>query len=91
MAHYKYKKGLVSFEEMAKAVDRLHAMNSVKRALFMYFVDGKSIKETKVNSSLLIPYLNQVNELIGDNLHNYRERFLYTHEFNPNVRQGYNR
>lgn len=86
MAHYKYKKGTITLQDMIKVVDRLHAMNSVKRALFMYFVDGKNIKETKVNSSLLIPYLHQVNELIGDNLHDYKQRFLYTNEFNPWVR-----
>lgn len=86
MAHHTEKKGKITLQEMIKVVERLHAMKSVKRALFMYFVDGKNIKDTKVNASLLIPYLHQVNELLGNNLHDYRERFLYTNEFNPRVR-----
>jgi len=86
MAHYKYKKGTIALQDMDKIADRLCVTNSVKRALFMYFVEGKNIKETKVSSSLLKPHLNHVNDLVSDNLHDYRNRFLYTHEFNPNAR-----
>lgn len=85
MAHYKFRKGQMSFEEVYKVVHRLEAIDSVKRAIYDYFLHGKNIKETGVNSSLLIPYLHKANTMFGNGLHDYIDRFLYTNEFNPSA------
>ena len=80
--HYKFKKGMISLERTVDAMDGLKMIESVRRGVIDYFVNGKTVKQTKVNSSLLIPYLRLVNaNIIVNNL--YVRRFLYTDEFSP--------
>ena len=80
--HYKFRKGKISMERVVNAMDGMTMIESVRRGIIDYFVNGKTVKETKVNSSLLMPYLREVNANITvDNL--YVKRFLYTNEFSP--------
>lgn len=83
--HYKFRKGKISMERVVNAMDGMTMIESVRRGIIDYFVNGKTVKETKVNSSLLMPYLREVNSNITvDNL--YVKRFLYTNEFSPRGR-----
>ena len=83
--HYKFRKGKISMERVVNAMDGMTMIESVRRGIIDYFVNGKTVKETKVNSSLLMPYLREVNTNITvDNL--YVKRFLYTNEFSPRGR-----
>lgn len=83
--HYKFKKGTLSLEQVVKAMDGIKMIDSVRRGVIDYFVNGKTIKETKVNSGMLIPYLRQVNVNIA-NSNMYLKRFLCTNDFSPRKR-----
>ena len=83
--HYKFKKGTLSLEQVVNAMDGLKMIDSVRRGIIDYYVNGKTIKETKVNSGMLIPYLRQVNVNIT-NSSMYMRRFLCTDEFSPRKR-----
>lgn len=80
--HYKFKKGTLSLEQVVNAMDGLTMIDSVRRGIIDYYVNGKTIKQTKVNSGMLIPYLRQVNVNIT-NSSMYMRRFLCTDEFSP--------
>ncbi len=80
--HYKFKKGTLSLEQVANAMDGLNMIDSVRRGIIDYYVNGKTIKQTKVNSGMLIPYLRQVNTNVA-NSSMYMKRFLCTNEFSP--------
>ena len=85
--HYKFRKGRISLERVVNAMDGINMIDSVRRGIIEYFVEGKTVKETKVNSSLLMPYLREVNTNITiDNL--YVRKFLYTDEFSPRGKQN---
>ena len=85
--HYKFSRGLLSHKEVDRILGRMVVMPSVATGIRQYFADGLSIKELKVNTSLLIPYMREAYEHhISTNLHEHRKRFLYTHDFNPQMR-----
>ncbi len=85
--HYKLSKGLLSHEEVDKILDRMVVMPSVAKGIRQYFVDGMTMKELKVNSSLLIPYMREAYQHhVSTNLVEHRNKFLYTHQFNPQMR-----
>ena len=83
--HYKFKKGMLSLEQVVKAMDGLNMIDSVRRGVIDYFVNGKTIKQTNVNSGMLIPYLRQVN-VNYTNSNMYLKRFLCTNDFSPRKR-----
>ncbi len=80
--HYKFKEGILPLEQVVNAMDGLTMIDSVRRGIIDYYVNGKTIKQTKVNSGMLIPYLRQVNTNITNNSA-YMRRFLCTDEFSP--------
>lgn len=80
--HYKFKKGTLTLEQVVNAMDGLTMIDSVRRGVIDYYVNGKTIKQTKVNSGMLIPYLREVNVNIA-NSSMYMKRFLYTNDFSP--------
>jgi len=80
--HYKHRRGKIELEKVIEAMDGITMINSVRRGVIGYFVEGKTIRQTNVNSSLLMPYLNQVNSNIV-HCSSYVKRFLYTNEFSP--------
>ncbi len=83
--HYKFQKGELTLEQVVRAMDGIDMIDSVRRGIIDYFVNGRTIKETKVNSGMLIPYLRQVNiNYINSNM--YLKRFLYTNDFSPRKR-----
>lgn len=83
--HYKFLRGKMSFEEIVKAMEGMDVKDVVRKGVFDYYLHGKSINETGINSSTLTPVLHRVNanHLTG-NSRISMERFLYTNDFNPN-------
>lgn len=80
--HYKFRKGVLTLEQAVKAMDGIQMTDSIRRAVIEYFVNGKTIKQTNVNSGKLIPHLRQVN-INYTNSNMYLNRFLYTNDFSP--------
>lgn len=80
--HYKFRKGTLSLEQVVEAMDGIKMTDSIRRAVIDYFVNNKTIKQTNVNSGMLIPNLRQVN-VNYTNSNMYLRRFLYTDEFSP--------
>lgn len=87
MRHYKENRGKLTFEQVKRIVDTIDMIESCRRAMFDYYVHGKSVKQLGVDSSRTIPLLHKVfYKFIAGDIDNYRHRFLYTNEFNPNAR-----
>ena len=42
--HYKFKKGTLSLEQVVNAMDGLTMIDSVRRGIIDYYVNGKTIK-----------------------------------------------
>lgn len=85
--HYKLSKGLLSHEEIDRILSRMTVLPSIARGIREYFVDGKTIKQLKVNTSMLIPYMREAHQhYLSTNLDDHRHRFLYTNDFNPSMR-----
>ena len=80
--HYKYRKGTLTLEQLTDAMDGVKMTDSIRRAVIDYYVNDKTIKETNVNSGMLITCLKQVNVNIT-NSNMYLKRFLYTNDFSP--------
>jgi hypothetical protein len=80
--HYKYNRGKVSLEEVVDAMDGIKMFESIRKAVIGYFVNGKTVKDLNVNTSILMPVLREVN---GNIIYNssYMRRFLSTNEFSP--------
>lgn len=87
MRHYKEQRGQLTFEQVKPIADKIVMMPSCRRAVFDYYVHGKAVKDLKVNSSLVIPYLQDVYiKFIAGSLDDYRHRFLYSNDFNPSAK-----
>jgi len=64
--------------------NRLDAIQSVKRGVYEYLVLGRTFRQIKVNSSVLIPALKKCFSIyISNGQMTLKDRFLYTNEFNP--------
>jgi ABC-type phosphate transport system permease subunit len=86
--HYKFYRGKMTRADVDFMVSVLAPTPSVTKGMYGYFVEGKTVKELRVNTSDLIPFLHQ-----GMQTHRekrtvkHRHLFLCTNTFNPWVRE----
>ena len=87
MKHYKEQRGQLPLEQVKPIVDKMPIIPSCRRAVIDYYVNGISVKDLNINTSMIIPCLQEVySKFIYRNLEDYRQRFLYSNDFNPKAR-----
>ena len=84
MLSHKDLRGKLTEDQCAFINNRLDALPSLKRGVYDYLVLGRTFREINVNSGTLIPALKKAYEIhVTGGALTFRERFLYTNEFNP--------
>lgn len=85
--HYMHSRGKLTATEVSAVIGNVKMIHSCQKAVYAYFVDGKTVKQLGVNSALIIPLLKKVHFNHATTVFNdYKHRFLYTNDFNPSAR-----
>ena len=85
--HYKFYRGKMTRPEVDFMVDIIEPTPAIEKAMYAYFVEGKTVKEVRVNTSDLTLNLHKGMELHRDKRTvKYKKLFLYTDMYNPQAR-----